>query len=58
MAVVKTVAENDLVTILWIFHRTHARDGYGDFPPTGTYMEFRGITIFRVGDNSYPLRSC
>jgi predicted ester cyclase len=50
MAVVKTVSENDLVTILWIFRGTHARDGYGGFPPTGTYMEFRGITIFRVVD--------
>jgi len=50
MTVVKTVAENDLVTILWIFRGTHARDGYGGFPPTGTYMEFGGITIFRVVD--------
>ncbi|MGA2888791.1 MAG: ester cyclase [Terracidiphilus sp.] len=50
MTVIKTVAENDLVTILWIFRGTHARDGYGGFPPTGTYMEFRGMTIFRVVD--------
>jgi predicted ester cyclase len=50
MTVVKTVAENDLVTILWIFRGTHARNGYGGFPPTGTYMEFRGTTIFRVVD--------
>jgi predicted ester cyclase len=50
MTVVKTVAENDLVTILWIFRGTHARYGYGDLPPTGAYMEFRGITIFRVVD--------
>jgi len=50
MTVVKTVAENDLVTTLWIFRGTHARNGYGGFPPTGTYMEFRGITIFRVVD--------
>jgi predicted ester cyclase len=50
MTVVKTVAENDLVTILWIFRGTHARNGYGGFPPTGTYMEFRGTTIFRVLD--------
>jgi predicted ester cyclase len=50
MTVLKTVAENDLVTILWIFRGTHARDGYGGFPPTGTYMEFRGITIFRIVD--------
>jgi len=50
MTVVKTVAENDLVTTLWIFRGTHAGNGYGGFPPTGTYMEFRGITIFRVVD--------
>ena len=48
MTVVKTVAENDLVTILWIFRGTHARYGYGGLPPTGAYLEFRGITIFRV----------
>jgi predicted ester cyclase len=51
ITVVKTVAENDLVTILWVFRGTHARDGYGGFPPTGTHMEFRGITIFRVVDD-------
>jgi len=50
MTVVKTVAENDLVTILWIFRGTHTREGYGGIPPTGTYMEFRGITIFRIVD--------
>jgi predicted ester cyclase len=50
MTVVKTVAENDLVTILWIFRGTHARYGYGGLPPTGTYIEFRGMTIFRVVD--------
>ena len=50
MTVVKTVAENDLVTILWIFRGTHARNGYGGFPPTGASMEFRGTTIFRVVD--------
>jgi len=31
MTVVKTVAEGDLVTILWIFRGTHARSGYGSF---------------------------
>lgn len=50
MTVVKTVTENDLVTILWIFRGTHARSGYGGLPPTGTPMEFRGITIFRIVD--------
>jgi predicted SnoaL-like aldol condensation-catalyzing enzyme len=50
ITVVKTVADNDLVTILWIFRGTHARYGYSSFPPTGTHMELRGITIFRVVD--------
>jgi predicted ester cyclase len=50
MTVLKTVAENDLVTILWIFRGTHARNGYGGFPPTGTQMEARGTTIFRIVD--------
>lgn len=50
MTVVKTVAENDLVTVLWIFRGTHARYGYGGFPPTGTHMESRGTTIFRIVD--------
>ncbi len=50
MTVVKTVAENDLVTVLWIFRGTHSRYGYAGFPPTGTHMEFRGTTIFRVVD--------
>lgn len=50
MTVVKSVAEKDLVTVLWIFRGTHARYGYGGFPPTGTHIEFRGVTIFRVVD--------
>lgn len=50
MTVVKTVAENDLVTILWIFRGTHARFGYGSLPPTGTHLELRGFTIFRFVD--------
>jgi predicted ester cyclase len=50
VTVVKTVAENDLVTILWIFRGTHARFGYGGLPPTGTHVELRGSTIFRIVD--------
>jgi predicted ester cyclase len=50
ITVVKTVVENDLVTILWIFRGTHARFGYGGLPPTGTHLELRGFTIFRVVD--------
>lgn len=48
MTVVKTVAENDLVAILWTFRGTHTRYGYGSFPPTGAHIEFRGTTVFRV----------
>lgn len=50
MTVVKTVAEKDLVTILWIFRGTHTGYGYGGFPPTGTHIEVRGFTIFRIVD--------
>jgi predicted ester cyclase len=50
MTVVKTVAENDLVAILWTFRGTHARFGYGGLPPTGSHLELRGFTIFRVVD--------
>jgi len=50
MTVLKTVTENDLVAILWVFRGTHARFGYGGFPPTGAYIESRGSTIFRVVD--------
>ena len=50
MTVVKTVAENDLVTILWIFRGTHSGYGYGGLPPTGTHLELRGLTIFRIVD--------
>ena len=50
MTVVKTVTQNDLVTILWIFRGTHTRFGYGGWPPTGTHLELRGFTIFRVVD--------
>ena len=49
--VVKTVAEKDLVTVLWVFRGTHSGSGYGGLPPTGTRVEFRGITIFRVADS-------
>ncbi len=50
MTVVKTVAQNDLVTILWIFRGAHTRFGYGGLPPTGTHLELRGFTIFRIVD--------
>ena len=46
MTVVKTVAENDLVTILWIFRGTHARNGYGGFPPPAPSWSFAARPSF------------
>ncbi|HEX9161823.1 MAG TPA: ester cyclase [Thermoanaerobaculia bacterium] len=44
------VAEGDYVTVLWTFRGTHTEWGYGGLPPTGTRVEMRGITIWRVTD--------
>lgn len=44
------VAEGDYVTVLWTFRGTHTDWGYGPLPPTGTHIEMRGITIWRVID--------
>jgi len=49
MTVDLMVAENDLVTVMWTFRGTHTSFGYG-FPPTGTPVELRGMTIWRVRD--------
>jgi steroid delta-isomerase-like uncharacterized protein len=49
MTVDLMVAENDLVTVMWTFRGTHTAFGYG-FPPTGTPVELRGMTIWRVRD--------
>ena len=44
------VAEGDLVTVLWIFRGTHTAGGYGGLPATGTPIQMRGITIWRIVD--------
>jgi steroid delta-isomerase-like uncharacterized protein len=50
MSVEVMVAEGDLVTILWTFRGTHTAGGYGGLPATGTPIEMRGITIWRIVD--------
>lgn len=50
MTVEAMVAEGDYVTVLWTFRGTHTAWGYGSLPPTGTRVEMRGITIWRVID--------
>jgi steroid delta-isomerase-like uncharacterized protein len=49
MTVDLMVAENDLVTVMWTFRGTHTAFGYG-FPPTGTPVVLRGMTIWRIRD--------
>jgi len=44
------VAEGDKVAVLWTFHGTHTGSGYEGLPPTGTPVELRGITIWRIVD--------
>ena len=44
------VAEGDLVTVLWIFRGTHTSGGYAGLPATGTPIQMRGITIWRIVD--------
>lgn len=50
MTVEGMVAEGDYVTVLWTFRGTHTAWGYGGLPPTGTRVEMRGITIWRLVD--------
>jgi len=50
MKVDMLVAEKDLVTALWTFRGTHTGGGYAGLPPTGTKVEVRGITIWRIVD--------
>ncbi len=43
------VAEGDLVSVLWVFRGTNtARSGW--VPATGTRIELKGITIWRIDD--------
>jgi len=50
MSVQEMVAEGDKVAVLWTFRGTHTGSGYEDLPPTGTPVEVRGITIWRIVD--------
>ena len=48
MSVQEMVAEGDRVAVLWTFQGTHTGSGYEGLPPTGTPVEVRGITIWRI----------
>jgi len=50
MSVQQMVAEGDKVVVLWTFQGTHTGSGYEGLPPTGTRVEVRGITIWRIVD--------
>ena len=50
MSVQQVVAEGDKVAVLWTFQGTHTGSGYEGLPPTGTRVEVRGITIWRIVD--------
>ena len=49
MTVELAAAQGDFVTVVWRFHGTHTAFGYG-LPPTGTRIEIRGITVWRIVD--------
>jgi predicted ester cyclase len=48
MSIEQMVAEGDKVAVLWTFRGTHTGSGYESLPPTGTRVEVRGITIWRI----------
>ena len=50
MSVQEMVAEGDKVAVLWTFSGTHTGSGYEGLPATGTPVELRGITIWRIVD--------
>jgi len=50
MSVQEMIAEGDMVAVLWTFQGTHTGSGYEGLPPTGTRVEVRGITIWRIVD--------
>jgi len=50
MQVERLIAEGDFVTALWTFRGTHTAGGYAGLPATGTPIEMRGITIWRIFD--------
>jgi predicted ester cyclase len=50
ISVQQMVAEGDKLAVLWTFQGTHTGSGYEGLPPTGTRVEIRGITIWRIVD--------
>jgi steroid delta-isomerase-like uncharacterized protein len=50
LQVERLIAEGDLVAALWTFRGTHTAGGYGGLPATGTPIDMRGITIWRIVD--------
>lgn len=48
MSVQQIISEGDKVAVLWTFQGTHTGFGYEGLPPTGTWVEVRGITIWRI----------
>ena len=44
----RLIAERDFVAALGTIRGTHTSGGYGGLPPTGTPIEIRGITIWRI----------
>ncbi len=48
ISVQEMVAEGDKVAVLWTFQGTHTGSGYEGLPATGTRVELRGITIWRI----------
>jgi steroid delta-isomerase-like uncharacterized protein len=51
MQVERLVAEGDWVAALWVFRGTHSAAGYAGLPATGTPIEMKGITIWRIVDS-------
>ena len=50
MSVQQILAEGDRVAVLWTFQGTHTGSGYEGLPRTGTRVELRGMTIWRIVD--------
>ncbi len=50
ISVQQMVAEGDKVAVLWTFQGTHTGSGYEGLPATGTRVEVRGMTIWRIVD--------
>ena len=50
ISVQQMLAEGDKVAVLWTLQGTHTGSGYEGLPATGTRIEVRGITIWRIVD--------